>query len=169
MMNYDMIASYEKYLSDIRTEKDVYGTWQMISPGKRGCGEASPLWGCAQIIIPYWMYHYYNDSAAVARNWDLMQAWVEHELARSEDYIISEGLGDWCPPGGEGSARRIPVAHSSTLMFYEICIKMAELSNQFGYGNAKYYTDLADCISESFIRHFYDYDNHTYGTWAENN
>ena len=95
-----------------------------------------------------------------------MQAWVEHELARSEDYIISEGLGDWCPPGGEESARRIPVSHSSTLMFYEICIKMAELSNQFGYGNAKYYTDLADCISESFIRHFYDHENHTYGTWA---
>lgn len=166
MMNYDMIASYEKYLSDIRTEKEVYGTWQMISPGKRGCGEASPLWGCAQIIIPYWLYHYYNDAAAVTRNWDLMQAWVEHELARSEDYIISEGLGDWCPPGGEESARRIPVSHSSTLMFYEICIKMAELSNQFGYGNAKYYTDLADCISESFIRHFYDHDNHTYGTWA---
>ena len=166
MMNYDMIASYEKYLSDIRTQKEVYGTWNMISPGKRGCGEASPLWGCAQIIIPYWLYHYCNDTSAVTRNWDLMQAWVEHELARSEDYIISEGLGDWCPPGGEGSKRRIPVPHSSTLMFYEICIKMAELSNQFGYQNAKYYTDLANCIAESFIRHFYDQEKHTYGTWA---
>lgn len=166
IMNYDMTASYEKYLSDIRTQKEVYGTWCMISPGKRGCGEASPLWGCAQIIIPYWLYHYCNDSTAITRNWDLMQAWVEHEVARAQDYIISEGLGDWCPPGGEGSKRRIPVPHSSTLMFYEICIKMAELSNHFGYGNAKYYTDLADRIGESFIRHFYDHDKHTYGTWA---
>lgn len=166
IMNYNMAASYEKYLNDIRTQKEVYGTWTMISPGKRGCGEATPLWGCAQIIIPYWLYYYYNDSAAVTRNWDLMQAWVEHELARSEDYIISVGLGDWCPPCGEHSERKIPVPHSSTLMFYEICIKMAELSNHFGYGNAKYYTDLAERIGESFIRHFYDYEKHTYGTWA---
>ena len=166
IMNYNMVASYEKYLSDIRTQKAVYGTWTMISPGKRGCGEASPLWGCAQIIIPYWLYRYCNDSTAVTKNWDLMQAWVDHELARSEDYIISEGLGDWCPPGGERSPRRIPVAHSSTLMFYEICIKMAELSNQFGYGVAKRYTDLAALISESFIRHFYDPDKHTFGYWA---
>lgn len=166
IMNYNMTASYEKYLSDIRTQKEVYGTWTMIAPGKRGCGEASPLWGCAQIIIPYWLYHYCNDTAAVTRNWDLMQAWVEHELARAEDYIISVGLGDWCPPCGESSPRRIPVPHSSTLMFYEICIKMAELSSQFGYGNAAYYTELADRICESFIRHFYDHDKHTYGTWA---
>ena len=166
IMNYNMVTSYEKYLSDIRTQKEVYGTWTMIAPGKRGCGEASPLWGCAQIIIPYWLYNYCNDSSAVTQNWDLMQAWVEHELARSKEYIISEGLGDWCPPGGERSERRIPVAHSSTLMFYEICIKMAEMSNHFGYGNAKYYTDLAKKISDSFIEHFYDHDKHTYGTWA---
>ena len=166
IMNYNMTAAYEKYMSDIRTQKEVYGTWCMISPGKRGCGEASPLWGCAQIIIPYWLYHYCNDTAAITSNWDLMQAWVEHELARSEDYIISEGLGDWCPPCGEKSERRIPVPQSSTLMFYEICIKMAELSNQFGYGNAKYYTDLADKIAESFIRHFYDEEKHTYGAWG---
>lgn len=166
IMNYNMVSSYEQYLNDIRTQKEVYGTWHMIAPGKRGCGEASPLWGCAQIIIPYWLHHYCNDSTAVIHNWDLMQAWVEHELARSEDYIISEGLGDWCPPCGERSERRIPVTHSSTLMFYEICIKMAELSNHFGYGNAKYYTDLAALICESFIRHFYDHEKHTYGTWG---
>ncbi len=166
IMNYNMTAAYEKYLSDIRTQKEVYGTWCMISPGKRGCGEATPLWGCAQIIIPYWLYHYCNDTAAVSENWDLMQAWVEHELARAEDYIISEGLGDWCPPCGNTGERRIPVPHSSTLMFYEICIKMAELSNQFGYGKAKYYTDLADKIAESCIRHFYNQEQHTFGTWA---
>lgn len=166
IMNYNMAASYEKYLGDFRTQKEVYGTWTMIAPGKRGCGEATPLWGCAQIIIPYWMYHYYNDSCAITRNWDLMQAWVEHEIARADDCIISEGLGDWCPPGGENSKRRIPVPHSSTLMFYEICIKMAEMSNHFGYGKAKYYTDLADRIAESFIRHFYDQEKHTYGTWG---
>ncbi len=166
LLHYDSISSYEKYLSDIRTTREVYGVWQMIAPGKRGCGEASPLWGCAQIIIPYYMYHYHGDKEAVSDNWDLMEAWVAHELARAQDYIISEGLGDWCPPEGSDGARRMPVPHSSTLMFYEICSLMAELSETFALSQAIDYRDLADSIKESFIRHFYDVSTADYGYWG---
>ena len=77
LLHYDSTASYEKYLEDIRTTREICGTWQMIAPGKRGCGEASPLWGCAQIIIPYYLYWYSGDKEAVIRNWDLMEAWVQ--------------------------------------------------------------------------------------------
>lgn len=166
LLNYDSVTSYEKYMEDIRTTREVYGVWQMIAPGKRGCGEATPLWGCAQIIIPYYLYHYTGNREAVTRNFDLMEAWVQHELARAKDYIISEGLGDWCPVGGNDNPRRMPVEHSSTLMFYEICIRMAELCEAFGMGDAAYYSALADKISESFIRHFYDADAHSFGYWG---
>ncbi|MBQ8578175.1 MAG: family 78 glycoside hydrolase catalytic domain [Clostridia bacterium] len=166
LLNYDSTASYEKYLDDIRSTTEVYGTWQMISPGKRGCGEASPLWGCAQIILPYYMYRYCGDREAVTRNWDLMEKWVQHELARSEDYLISEGLGDWDPAEGNNGPRRMPVTHSSTLMFYEICIRMAELAETFGYGDPAYYRDLAAKIKESFIRHFYCAETDDYGYWG---
>lgn len=166
LLNFDSTASYEKYLDDIRTTREVYGTWQMISPGKRGCGEATPLWGCAQIILPYYMYKYSGDKEAVTANWDLMEAWVAHELARSEDYIISEGLGDWDPAEGNDGPRRMPVAHSSTLMFYEICIRMEELCNIFGLGDASYYHDLAEKIKESFIRHFYCEESADFGYWG---
>lgn len=168
MFNYDTLASYEKYLGDIRTTTEVYGTWQMISPGKRGCGEASPLWGCAQIIIPYYLWQYLGDRAAVSDNIDLMRRWVEHETARADDCIISEGLGDWAPPGGNANPRRMPVPHSSTLMYYEICIRMAEISRAFGYGDEEKYDELAEKIKESFNRHFYDYGRHTYGYWGTN-
>ena len=168
LLNYDTLASYEKYLNDIRTSKEVYGTWQMIAPGKRGCGEATPLWGCAQIIIPYYMWQYYGDASAVTDNIDLMRLWVEHETNRAPDCIISEGLGDWCPPGGNDAPRRMPVPHSSTLMYYEICVKMAEISRAFGYGDEAHYDALAEKIRESFNRHFYDGEKHTYGYWGTN-
>ena len=168
LFNYDTLASYEKYLSDIRTSTEVYGTWQMIAPGKRGCGEATPLWGCAQIIIPYYMWQYLGDSAAVTDNIDLMRRWVQHETNRAPDCIISEGLGDWCPPVGHESPLRMPVSHSSTLMYYEICTKMAEISRAFGYGDEAHYDELAEKIRESFNRHFYDYEKHTYGYWGSN-
>lgn len=166
MMNYDVEASYEKYLHDIRTETEVYGTWQMIAPGKRGCGEASPLWGCAQIIIPYWMWRYYGDEHAVRANWDLMERWVDHELNDSKDYIITRGLGDWCPPCGNDGQGRIPVEESSTQMFYEICIRMSELCEALGLPDKAKYDDLAARIRESYNRRYWLADEHRYSTWG---
>ncbi len=168
IMNFDMRAAYEKYLHDIRTTTEVYGRWNMISPGKRDCGEASPLWGCAQVIVPYWMYKYYGDEHVVRSNFDLMEKWVAHELARSEDLVIDVGLGDWCVPGGNNHPRRIPVKHSSTMMFFEIADKMSELCRDLGYGKEKatYYADLADRIKESLIRNFYNAEKHSYGYHA---
>ncbi len=169
MFNYDMRSSYEKYLDDIRRTCEAYGEWRMVSPGKRGCNAATPLWGCAQVIIPYYMYHYYGDRDAVIKNWDLMQAWVKHELKdKSKDYIIEEGLGDWCPPCGHSSPLRIPVPQSSTMTFYEIAAKMAELCRDFGFAGAEKYDALADRIKRSIIKHFYNKKKHTYGTWGAN-
>lgn len=164
LLNFDSMTSYRKYMDDIRTSKEVYGTWQMIAPGKRTCGDATPLWGCAQIIIPYYMYKYCGDTDTVLKYFNLMEEWVNHELQRSEDYIISVGLGDWCPPGP--SEARMPVEHSSTLIFYELCNIMAELCAEFGKGDKEYYTDLAEKIKESFIRHYYNRETHSYGYWG---
>lgn len=164
MMNYGMEASYEKYLRDIRTQVEVYGVWQMIAPGKRGCGEASPLWGCAQVLIPYWMYRYYGCRAVVEDNWDLMCAWVEHEAADARGYIITRGLGDWCPPGGNDRPTRIPVPESSTQMFYEICIRMSELSDELGLPGKARFKELAVKIKDAYIQAFWLPDVHRYST-----
>ncbi len=166
LLSYDSTAAYEKYLDDIRTTVDVYGVWQMISPGKRGCGEASPLWGCAQIIIPYYLWLYRGDKDAVLNNFDRMEAWVAHEKARAEDSIITVGLGDWCPPEGNEGARRMPVEHSSTFMYYEICRRMEELCTALSIGDAAYYGQLAETVKDAAIRHFYDAENHTFGYWG---
>jgi len=166
LLNFDSVPSYKKYLDDIRTTREVYGTWQMIAPGKRTCGEATPLWGCAQVIIPYYMYKYCGDTDAVLENFDLMEAWVENELNKSKDLIIYEGLGDWCPPKENDNPRKMPVEHSSTLIFYEVCLRMAELCAVFETGNEDYYSKLAERIKNAFILKFYDHDNHTYGYWG---
>lgn len=174
MMNYDTEVSYAKYLHDIRTTNEVYGVWQMISPGKRGCGEASPLWGCAQIIIPYWMYHYYGNRRVVIDNWDMMEKWVAHEIVDAindtskyeNPYIISRGLGDWCPPIGNDHERRMPVPESSTAMFYEICIRMSELAKALALPTTYDYDDLASKIKDAFNAHFWLPDLHRYSTWG---
>lgn len=170
IMNYDMEASYSKYIHDIRTEDEVYGVWQMIAPGKRGCGEASPLWGCANVIMPYWMYRYYGNDGIVRSHWDQMEKWMAHEIADAEkasgDYVITRGLGDWCPPLGNSHPRRIPITESSTAMFYETACLMDELSKELDLPTSLDYADLAAKIKESFNRHFWIPELHRYSTWG---
>ncbi len=165
--NFDMAASYEKYLRDIRTSRDVYGDWTMIAPGKRTCGFGTPLWGCAQVIIPYKLYKLCGDKAVLEENYAYMCDWIEHEKNRSDDLIISEGLGDWCPPIGNDGKRRIPVNHSSTFMFYETAVIMAEVSRVLCRDGGKF-DELAEKIRDSINRHFYDKEKHSYGYQASN-
>ena len=166
LLTYDSVAAYEKYLDDIRSSKEVYGTWPQISPGKRLCGDATPLWGCAQIVIPYNMYKYAGCESVVRKNFDLMKEWYEHELARSEDYIISVGLGDWHPPVGNKDPRRMSVTHSSTIQLYENSLMMAELCRDLALGDPDYYLDIAKKTKESFNSKFFDTENFTYGYWG---
>lgn len=170
IMNYDLESSYEKYIHDIRTTDEVYGGWRMISPGKRGCGGASPLWGCANVVMPYWMYRYYGNETIVRNHWDQMEKWMRHEMddaaQATGDYIITRGLGDWCPPVGKFSPRRIPVQESSTAIFYETAIMMDELSKQLNLTSSLDYCELATMIKDSFNRHFWNQDKHCYSTWG---
>ncbi|MBQ8165276.1 MAG: family 78 glycoside hydrolase catalytic domain [Clostridia bacterium] len=170
--NFYMPNSYEKYLEDIRTTKEIHGTWQMISPGRRTCGEATPLWGCAQIVIPWNMYLYYNDKAVLEKYYGLMCEWVQHELNRSKDYIIDEGLGDWCPPHAEkteddpsGERYRIPVKVSSTAEFYRCAYTMVKVAKILKKSSdTEYFAKLAAEIKKAFINAFFDFENNSYGT-----
>lgn len=166
LLHYDTAACYEKYLEDIRTTREVYGTWQQIAPGKRTCGKATPLWECAQIFIPYALYRYCGDASAVVRHADAMKALIEREKARSENYIISSGLGDWIPAVRNSSPRRMPVSHSSTMVFYEMCTTVAALCDELGVGDGDYYRALAANIKEAVNREFYDFTEHSYGYWG---
>lgn len=166
LLQYDTAAHYEKYLEDIRTTREVYGIWQQIAPGKRTCGPAAPLWECAQIMIPYALYKYCGDASAVYRHADAMKALIEREKQRSDDLIITAGLGDWIPAVKNSSPRRMPVSHSSTLAFFEMCHIMAELCDELGIGDAAVYRDLAADIKTVFNRRFYDYEKHSYGYWG---
>ncbi len=175
LMNFDTEAAYLKYMRDIRDSEAVYGVWQMIAPGKRGCGEASPLWGCANVIIPYWLYRYCGNASVVREHWAMMERWVRHELEDAKrnapetgsDYIITRGLGDWCPPAGNyRNRRRMPVSESSTAMFYEIALRMEELSRELNLRTAVDYAELALRIKKAFNDKFWIPELHRYGTWG---
>ncbi len=174
LLNFDTEASYLKYMRDIRDSESVYGVWQMIAPGKRGCGEATPLWGCANVIIPYWLYRYCGNESVVREHWAMMERWMHHEMEDAirnapetgSNFIITRGLGDWCPPVGNSSPRRMPVPESSTAMFYETAIRMDELARDLNLRTSVDYAELALNIKKAFNDKFWIPELHRYSTWG---
>lgn len=168
--NFDMEAAYTKYLSDIATSRALRGHWTNIAPGRRDCtgSQAYPLWGAAQVLLPYFLYRYYGNTAVVHAYWPLLEGWVAAQAALAEQHegVILEGLGDWCPPGGNQNPRRIPVAHSSTLMLRELALRMQELAHDFRPEREPHYRALAERVRTAFNRHFWNAGAHSYGTWA---
>ncbi len=167
--NFDMALAYEKYLEDIRTTKEVYGNWMMIAPGKRLCGEATPLWGSAQVILPWNLYLYYGDFSALERYYPLMREWVLYQKARSERLLVTYGLGDWCPPCGHESPLRLPVPVSSTAEFYRCSTLVSKAAGILGFTeDREQFLRLAAQIKQAFNTAFYNSDRHSYGTQGAN-
>ena len=171
LLSYDSLACYEKYMQDIRSSVDALGYFPNIAPGKRSFGKAAPLWGCAQIVIPYYMYKYCGDTRTVRKHFDLMRRFYEEERAGAKDHLHFDRedrttYGDWNPPCGLESERRMPTVHSSTMIFYEISLMMAELCDRLGLDNPDYYLKLAQKTKLAFIERFYDKECHSYGYWG---
>jgi alpha-L-rhamnosidase len=136
----------------------------MIVPGKRTSGVASPDWGTAMVQIPWYLYVYYGDRKILEDYYPDMKKWVQYIHRIREDGIIPHGLGDWCPPGGNGNID-CPVPVSSTAFHILDVSIMAKVSALLGNkGDQAYYSEMLVQLKSDFNRHFLDVDTPTYGS-----
>ena len=140
----------------------------MISPGRRLCGVASPDWGTAVVQIPWNIYLYFGNKEALDLYYGEMKQWVDHVNALTENHIVPYGLGDWCPPEGNGTID-CPIPLSSTAFHYHDADLVAQAAAVLGKTeDAAHYSALRDSIKSAFIGKFYDKENHTYGSQTAN-
>ncbi len=182
--NYDAQSFLSKYMLDMRssarnTNKELYfgedfhdrsvidkpkGVPTMIAPGKRTSGTASPDWGTAMVQLPWYLYLYYGDTLMLHNFYPDMKLWVDYIQAKNNDGIIKHGLGDWCPPGGNGNID-CPVPVSSTAFHVLDLMLMAQIAKVLGVeADFNYYSKLHQETVESFNSHFLDNENFTYGS-----
>lgn len=162
--NWDMASFWTKYLGDIKTTRTLNQTWMMIAPGKRLCGEATPAWGTTQVQLPWYLYLYYGDMRILHEYYEDMKAWTLHLLSKTDDYIVSYGNGDWCPPGSV-EPKETPVPLTSTAyLFYDASI-MAKVAKLTGNAqDAEEFERLAEATKNAFNKKFFDYEAATYGS-----
>ena len=182
ILNWDVAQFLTKYMGDIKTsaskeyETTKYGAHfhdtkigikksgipTMAAPGKRTCGEASPDWGSAIVQLPWYLYLYYGDERILHEYYQSMKQWVEHLRSLARDGIVSNGLGDWCPPGWK---LECPIALSSTAYYYLDTRILADAAALLGKTeDAVHYGKLANDIRAAFINNFLDKEQMTYGS-----
>lgn len=124
-LNYQAAPLFSKFMDDVETtlgregkSKDrkgpPVGMPCNIAVGRRLCGEARTDWGAAVVLLPWNIYTYSGDDAAIRDHYPLMVSWVDHVTEKSKNNIVSFGYGDWCPPGGN-EHMECPVPLSTTI------------------------------------------------------
>ena len=153
MYNWANGAGYTKWLMDLYDEQKETGELPGIVP-TGGWGYSwgnGPAWDSAYLIIPWYMYQYYGDTAILAKHYDRFTRYVDYLSSKAEDNIVSIGLGDWAP-----AKTKTPEAVTSTVYYYIDAMITAQTAEILGKSDdaIKYYK-LAANIKQSFNQAFY--------------
>jgi len=121
--NYDIYHLYRKLVYDMMDSQTAEGLIPDIAPeyveflnGFRD----SPEWGSAGIILPWLLYTWYGDRRILETAWPMMNRYAEYLKGKSDNHILSYGLGDWCDlgPKAPGPAQLTPMALTATAVYF---------------------------------------------------
>lgn len=155
LMNYDMVLPYRKWLSDIRDAQRVSGQIPSIVPTANHWGLAAtgsgPAWDSALVLIPWQTYEYTDNKEILRENIDSIKKYMEFLGKMSDGYIVSHGLGDWCPPT---DVELCPISLTSTAYYYADAITTAKICDKLGVCGGTEYRELAAKIRKAFRAEF---------------
>lgn len=121
--NFDVYHLYTKLVNDMIEAQIQNGLVPDIAPEYvtfLGGFRDSPEWGSASVILPWLIYKWYGDASAMEKAWPMMVAYVEYLKGKSDDHILSHGLGDWFDYGTKppGEAQLTPKSLTATAIYY---------------------------------------------------
>lgn len=101
-MNMESDAFYRKYLYDMYKEQKVHGFVPVVVPFFiRGTGQweyPTTAWGDAATIMPWDLYMYFGDKAALEIQFDSMRRWVDYMTEQDTEHVdryYGFHIGDW--------------------------------------------------------------------------
>ncbi|TAN37089.1 MAG: alpha-rhamnosidase [Verrucomicrobia bacterium] len=165
MFNYFPPAVYVKWLNDLGDEQQPDGRLPGIVPTagwgyKWGNG---PAWDNAFMLIPYYQYVYYGDTAVLRQHYTGMKRYVDYLATRATNGIVNIGLNDWAPWKTKTGA-----AITDTAYFYVDARIVALAAQLLGkQDEAAQYNALAESIRTAFNARFYRADTGLYDNGSQ--
>jgi alpha-L-rhamnosidase len=175
MHDFHMAALYYKWLNDMKDAQEENGRIPNTSPELVGGHGGGIAWGSAYVLLPWWMYHYYDDTRVLEEHYQSMKKYIQYlyDLARTdanpaEKYIINDfgtywySLGEWCAPG-QGDCPNHPVVN--TAYYYKDVSLLSYIADVLGeQEDAVQYRQLSDSIKDAFNAKFFNEETKLYGT-----
>jgi alpha-L-rhamnosidase len=171
--NFDIYHSFNKLVDDMIEAQISGGMVPAIVPEycvMPGEFRDSPEWGSASIIIPWMIYKYYGDIRPMEKAWPMMVGYMEHMKSKSNNYILSHGLGDWYDLGTKdpGFVQLTPVAATATAIYYFDARLMGQMASLIGKANeAKSYSVWAEEIRTAYNQKFLNPETNIYSTGSQ--
>jgi hypothetical protein len=132
--NTDIYELYSKQVSDMMEAQLESGLVPDIAPEYvpfLGGFRDSPEWGSASVILPWMIYKWYGDVSVLEKAWPMMLHYVEYLRSKSENNIVSYGLGDWFDygPNQPGEAQLTPKSLTATSIYYYDLKLLSEIAS----------------------------------------
>jgi len=119
-----------------------------------------PAWDSAFLLIPWYVYLYTGDDAIIRENYEHMKRYVDFlTREKSQNGIVSWGLGDWCP-----DKTKTPSVITSTAYYFvdaDLISKFAKILDK--PTDAQEYAGLAEQIRAAFLNKFVNLKKGTVG------
>jgi len=159
---FDLAALYNKGMNDMADSQDPDGLVPDVAPEynhNEGGFRDSPEWGSAFLLSAWQQYEWTGDLNLLRRHYAGMQRYVAYLGSRSQNYIVSHGLGDWYDLGPKepGVAQLTPIPLTATAFYYADAVVLAKVARLLGNSDdAGKYEALAVSIGKAFNQRFFD-------------
>lgn len=171
--NFDLYHLYSKLVRDMMNSQTDEGMVPDIAPEYVEFWDGfrdSPEWGSASVALPYLLYKWYGDKTIMERAWSMMERYALYLESRSDNHIVSHGLGDWYDlgPNRPGFAQLTPEALTATAIYYYDVKILAEMALVLGKSaDHQKYFDWAESIKKAFNQKFLDDNTGIYSTGSQ--
>ena len=174
MHDFQMAPLYIKWLNDMRDAQETDGRIPNTAPTLVGGMGGGIGWGSAYILIPWWMYHYYDDTRVLEEHYPTMKKYLNYlrNLARTDEnpdepYIINffeqywYSIGEWNSPGRSDCPIHDIV--NTFYYYYDACL-MSKIAAVLGQNvDAQAFRALSDTVKYEFNRKFLNPETNIYG------
>ena len=171
--NFDIRNLYGKIVDDMMESQlenglvpDIVPEYVPFEDGFRD----SPEWGSAAIIIPWYLYQWYGDSAVLDRAYPMMTRYLAYLGTKADGHLLSHGLGDWFDLGPEnpGVSQLTPIGVTASATYFYDAKLMGQIAAKLGYeADSRRYNALADSIRSAFNARYFDKKTAVYATGSQ--
>jgi alpha-L-rhamnosidase len=171
--NFDLFHLYSKQINDMMESQTEEGLVPSFAPEYKpstGGFRDSPEWGSASVILPWLIYKWYGDISIIKKAWPMMVRYVEYLKSKSNQNILSYGLGDWFDLGPQtpGPSQLTPIALTATAIYYYDLVLMSEMAEILKKNEEqKSFSSWASEVKIAFNEKFYNSQTGVYSTGSQ--